>query len=40
MGAARADQPAGPGKLLFTISELLKEVLPRVLLLSGLQHLP
>lgn len=29
MGAARADQPAGPGKLLFTVSEHLKEVQPR-----------
>lgn len=29
VGAARADQPAGPGKLLFTVSGHLKEVQPR-----------
>lgn len=29
VGAERAGQPAGPGKLLFTVSELLKEALPR-----------
>lgn len=30
LGAARVDQPAGPGKLLFTVSQLLKEGQPRV----------